>query len=82
VSARRSGRNPQFKPGVYLFVGDDEWSSYAESANHAMEAAGITVAAARGYHAYYEERRRRSPAGAKFLRDPTYVLLVGRKPEG
>jgi len=72
-----------FKPGVYLLVGEEEWPGYAETANRALEAGGITVTAARGYKAYYEQQSKEKPGwrGAKFLPDQTYVVLVGRKPE-
>jgi hypothetical protein len=72
-----------FKPGIYLLVGEEEWPGYAETANRALEAAGITVTAARGYRAYYEEMTKTKPGwrGAKFSEGQTYVVLVGRKPE-
>ena len=72
-----------FKPGVYLLVGEEEWPGYAETANKALEAAGITVTAARGYRQYYEQQSKEKPGwrGAKFAPDQTYVVLIGRKPE-
>jgi hypothetical protein len=72
-----------FKPGVYVLVAEDEWPSYAETANKALEAAGVGVTAARGYRAYYEEQKKEKPGwrGTEFLPDQTYVVLVGRKPE-
>jgi hypothetical protein len=72
-----------FKPGIYLLVGEEDWPTYAETANKALEAGGITVTAARGYRSYYEQQTKEKPGwrGAKFLPDETYVVLVGRKPE-
>jgi hypothetical protein len=72
-----------FKPGIYLLVGEEDWPTYAETANKALEAAGFTVTAARGYRAYYEQQSKEKPGwrGAKFLPDQTYVVLIGRKPE-
>lgn len=72
-----------FKPGIFLLVADEEWPSYAETANKALEGAGLGVTAARGYRAYYEEQTKEKPGwrGTKFLPDQTYVVLVGRKPE-
>ena len=71
-----------FKPGIYLLVAEEEWPSYAETANKALDAAGIEVIAARGYRAYYEQQTKVKPEwrGTKFTDDQTYVVLVGRKP--
>lgn len=81
--ARMGSDGLLFKPGVYLLVAEEEWPTYAETANKALEAGGITVTAARGYRAYYEEQTKTKPGwhGTKFLPEQTYVVLVGRKPE-
>ncbi len=81
--SREGNDGLMFKPGIYLLVAEEEWPTYAETANKALEAAGITVTAARGYRAYYEEQQKTKPGwrGAKFAPDQTYVVLVGRKPE-
>ena len=71
-----------FKPGVSLLVGEEDWPSYASTAFDALQKGGVDVKAARGYRAYYEEQKREKPGwqGPQLAADQTYVVIVGPNP--
>jgi hypothetical protein len=81
VELRGSG-GLNFKPGLYLLVGEEEWPSYASTAYDAFDKAGIEVKAARGYRAYYEQQKKEKPGwqGPALAPDQTYVILIGPNP--
>ncbi len=71
------------KAGIYLFSADEEPPPYVANANDALEAAGFTVSAGRGYREFYRQKKEENPSwvGIELAPDQTYVIAIGRQPE-
>lgn len=72
------------KPGVYFFMAEEEPPQYVLRAREAFDAAAITVTGGRGYRAFYNQKKTESPdwRGFDMAPDQTYVVVIGRRPEG
>ena len=67
------------KPGVFLFVADEEAPSYVQTVHDALGLAGIRPAVGTGYRAYYQQQIAAKPdwRGFEMAPDQTYVLVIG-----
>ena len=72
------------KPGVYVFAADEEPPTYLGQVNDAFEAAGITITSGRGYRDFAKQKKEENPdwVGLEMGPNDTYVIAVGRSPEG
>ena len=70
------------RPGTYLFAGDERPPSYVDTVRQALQDAGLSPVVATGYRQYHAEKTRAEPGyrGFPFVRDQTFLLLVGRLP--
>ncbi|MFO0761912.1 MAG: hypothetical protein U0359_36065 [Byssovorax sp.] len=71
------------KPGVFFFAAEEENPSFVETAQRALDAAGIKATAAIGYRAYYKEMKEKNPswAGIDMKGDQAYAIVIGPKDE-
>jgi tetratricopeptide (TPR) repeat protein len=69
------------KPGVFIFVAEDEVPDYVQSLEPLLAAAGLPVTTlATGYRAYAEDKLRDSPdwKGIRLGPEQAYVIVIGR----
>ncbi|MEO7331185.1 MAG: hypothetical protein ABI193_21600, partial [Minicystis sp.] len=52
------------KPGVFFFAAEEKNDGYVETAQRALDAAGIKATAAIGYRAFYHEKKKENPSWA------------------
>lgn len=67
------------KPGIYLFMADDEPAAHVSTALRGLEAAELDVFAGAGYRAYYEDRTAQDPSfrGHELAPGQEFVIVVG-----
>jgi hypothetical protein len=72
------------KPGVFFFAAEEKNPDFVETAQRALDAAGIKVTAAIGYRAFYQEKKKENPswAGIDMKGDQAYAIVIGPKEEG
>jgi hypothetical protein len=70
------------KPGVYVFLADEEPPSWTEAAVSALEAAGLAPTVGRGYRSFYQEKKAQNPdfSGFELAPDQAYVIVIGPRP--
>jgi uncharacterized membrane protein len=68
------------KPGLYVFIAEEEPPAYARTALAALEGTGMPITAGVGYRAFYADKKRENPNwnGFDMAADQSYVVVVGR----
>lgn len=68
------------KPGIFLFVANDDVPTYVDIARRALEAAGFSPNIGTGYAAYADQmlKTRNDWQGFRFAAGQTYWLVVGK----
>ena len=71
------------KAGIFVFAADEDPPPYVGNANDALEAAGFTISAGRGYREFYRQKKEENPSwiGIELAPEQTYVIAIGRQPE-
>lgn len=69
----------RIKPGIYLFMADDEPAAHVSTALRGLKAAGLQVSAGTGYRAYYERKNEADPnfRGHELALGQEFVIVVG-----
>ncbi len=72
------------KPGVFFFAAEEKNDGYVETAQRALDAAGIKATAAIGYRAFYNEKKKENPswAGIDMKGDQTFAIVIGPREDG
>lgn len=72
------------KPGVFFFAAEEKNDDYVETAQRALDAAGIKATAAIGYRAFYKEKKKETPSwsGIDMKPDQTFAIVIGPKEDG
>jgi hypothetical protein len=79
--ALKGNRSPEFavKPGLYVFLADDEPPGWTEAAVSALEAAGLSPTVGRGYRSFYQEMKTSKPGwtGFEMASDQAFLIVIG-----
>lgn len=70
------------RPGIRVFVADDELPDHVSVAVNGLRAAGFDVFAGSGYRAFYEKQKEKDPSfsGVELAPEQDFVIVVGPKP--
>src|SRR6266542_4925260 len=70
-------------PGIFLFAADEEPPAYVQTAQEALELAGIPPTVATRYRSYYTEMRTKPGwRGFQMAPDQTYLVIIGPLAQG
>jgi len=69
----------RIKPGIYVFMADEEPTAHVKAAWRALEAAELQVFAGTGYRAFYEDKKAKDSSfrGHELAPEQEFVIVVG-----
>ena len=82
-TVRALGTTPvRVKPGVFMFIADEQAPGYVGVAQKGLEAAGLAPGVSGGYRKYYEEMSTTTAGfqGFPMSAEQTFFIVVGRQP--
>ena len=71
-----------FRPGMYVFAGEQEPPDYVRTVAHALSEAGFAPTYRTAYRSFYDDKKKADPAfqGFPFAPEQTFLVVVGRTP--
>ena len=71
-----------FKPGMYVFAGEEQPPAYVRTVADALAEAGFAPAFNTGYRSFYDEKKKADPKfqGFPFAPEQTFLVVIGRMP--
>jgi Tfp pilus assembly protein PilE len=71
------------KPGLFFMAAEENPPAYVDSAQKALEAAGLQLKAARGYRAFYQQQKAEKPgwSGVEMAPDQDFAVIIGPEPD-
>jgi len=78
IAGSSERRNP-IKPGLYMFIGDEEPAAHVSAALRGLQNAGLEPVTGAGYRAYFEKRKAEDPSfvGYELTAGQDFVIVVG-----
>jgi hypothetical protein len=82
IAGSAERKNP-IKPGLYMFIGDEEPAAHVSTALRGLRNAGLELVTGAGYRAYYEKRKAEDPSfvGYDLSAGQDFVIVVGPNPD-
>ena len=68
---------------MFFFAAEEKNAEFVETAQRALDAAGIKATAAIGYRAFYKEKKKENPSwsGIDMKADQAFAIVIGPKEE-
>ena len=70
----------RFRPGIYLFAGEEDPPAYVVTVRLALDEAGFSPTYGTAYRSFYDEKKKNDPSweGFPFVPEQTFLLVIGR----